>query len=88
MADEVKCDVLKVLKEMNTRRGKTRLQIVSWGNRSPVLEKREFWYDDADNEKTGKAKGFNAEDFQLIIEQLGEVKKLLARPEPTEPAKV
>lgn len=81
MADKkekkITCDVIKIFDEKETHRGKTRIQIVSWNNYSPVLEKRDFWEDKEGNEKMGKAKGFNIEDFSVISENMDEIEKLL-----------
>jgi hypothetical protein len=77
MADrEITCDVLKVYSEKKGR-NTVRIQVVKWGKYPPVLEKREFWYDDQDAEKTGKAKGFNREDFQLLMDNAQEIQNLL-----------
>lgn len=74
---KINCEVIKVLDEKITRRGKTRIQIVSWNNYDPVLEKKEFWEDNDGNEKMGKAKGFNNEDMAIISDNLDEIEKLL-----------
>ncbi len=77
MADrEITCQVLKVFSEKQGR-NTVRLQAVKWGKYPPVLEKREYWYDDSDQEKAGKAKGFNREDFQVIIDNAQEIQNLL-----------
>ena len=78
---EITCNVLKVFKEQNTRRGKTRIHIIQWGKYAPVLEKREYWYDDEDQEKTGKLKGINSEDLKVILENTEEIEKLLEKKE-------
>ena len=77
MAKEITVDVLKVLSEKNTSRGTTRLRIVKYNNGSPQLEKREFWMDDEDQEKPGKAKGLTLEDFELLLESSEEIQRLL-----------
>jgi hypothetical protein len=83
MPDEkFKCTVLKVFNEMETRRGKTRLQVIKWGNYKPSFEKREYWNDENDEkepgkEKPGKLKGLSLEDLDLIEENIVEIRKLL-----------
>lgn len=74
---DIKCDVLTVLNESESRRGITRLQIVSWNGRSPLLEKREFWTDSEGNEKMGKAKGLNLDDLDMIVEQFDAIEKMM-----------
>lgn len=81
MADkEITSTILKLIDEKTTRRGATRIQVVKWGTYPPSLEKREFWVDenDGDKEKPGKAKGFNAEDFQKLLQNKDEIQQLLS----------
>lgn len=72
------CDVLKVFDEKEGRGNIIRLQVVRWNKYSPVLEKREYYVKD-DEEKTGKAKGFNFEDFEIIQKNSEEIQKLLEK---------
>jgi len=73
------CTVLKLFEEKQSPMGGlTRLQIVQWNKYSPVLEKREYFMKD-DEERTGKAKGFNSEDFDIIANNIGEIQKLLEK---------
>ena len=75
---EIKCEVLKVVHETETRRGgKMRIQVVKWNKGAPTLEKREYWYDDEDNERPAKAKGFNQDDFHNLLVAQEEIDKLL-----------
>lgn len=78
---EIRCDVLTVLDEAITRRGKTRIQVVSWNGHSPTLEKREYWEDQDGEEKTGKAKGFNIDDLGIIKDKLDDIEKLMEKHE-------
>lgn len=77
MAKEITCEVLKVLNEADVRDNVVRLRVITWNGKNPQIEKREFWYDEAGNEKMGKAKGFNLKDINLILENIEEIKKLM-----------
>lgn len=78
MADKkITCEVLLLLDEKDSRGNKVRLQVVRWNKYSAVLEKREFWDNKDGEEKTGKAKGFNIEDFDIIMENAEKIQKLL-----------
>ena len=84
MEKKIELNVLKTFDEAITRRGKTRIQVVRWGNYSPVLEKRDFWVDEKDEEnpgreKPGKLKGLNIDDVELIEQNLEEIKSLLEK---------
>lgn len=79
MEKEIKCDVLKIFDEKQTSRGKTRIQIISWNGRSPVIEKRDYWEDEDGNEKTGKLRGINNDDFSILIENQDEIEKLMSK---------
>ena len=72
------CDVLLPLDEKIGRGNIIRLQVVRWNKYSPVLEKREYYKKD-EEEKTGKAKGFNFEDFQIIVDNIDKIQKLLEK---------
>jgi hypothetical protein len=74
---KIDCTVLKVFDEKKTGRGLARLRIVKWGKWPPVLEKREFWFDEDEQEKTGKAKGLKLEDIDIIFAHADEIKTLL-----------
>lgn len=73
------CEVLLLLDEKISRGNTIRLQIVRWNKYAPVLEKREFFKSKDGEEKTGKAKGFNHEDVQLIVDNLEKIQKLLEK---------
>jgi hypothetical protein len=83
MADKkIDLKVLKMYHEGQSRGNKVRLQVVSWNNRTPVLEKREFWVDATDTgpnpvEKPGKMKGLNIDDLEVIEQNIEEIKKFL-----------
>lgn len=70
------CEILLPLDEKNIRGNKVKLQVVRWNKYSPVLEKREYWDKDGE-EITGKCKGFNNEDFDIITENLEKIQELL-----------
>lgn len=73
------CEVLLALDEQNSRGNIVKLQVVRWNKYSPVLEKREYYNSKDGEEKTGKAKGFNIEDFDIIIENSEKIQKLLEK---------
>ena len=73
------CEVLLALNEQISRGNMVRLQVVRWNKYAPVLEKREFYTSKDGEEKTGKAKGFNHEDLQLIVDNLDKIQKLLEK---------
>ena len=78
MADkQIVCDVLKVFDE---KKGRiiTRIQVIRWGAYSPVLEKRDYYLKD-EEERTGKVKGLNNEDFQILIDNADEIQDLLEK---------
>lgn len=81
MAD-VTCTVLKVFSEGEGRSGPVRIQVVSWNKYNPVLEKREYYRDKKGAEKTGKAKGFNFEDFRTLLDNSEEIQDLLEKEAP------
>lgn len=79
MNREVTCTVKKVFYEKMVRGNKVRLQVVQWNNGAPTVEKREYWIDKAGIEKTGKAKGLNAEDFDILFQNPNELTALIAK---------
>jgi hypothetical protein len=48
------------------------------------LEKREFWINDEEQEMPGKAKGITVDDFEALLQNADEIKKLLAGEPKTE----
>jgi hypothetical protein len=56
MAKEIACEVLKVLDEAEVRDNVVRLRVVTWNGKNPQIEKREFWYNEAGDEKMGRQK--------------------------------
>lgn len=76
---KITCDVLLLLDEQISRGNMVRLQVVRWNKYSPVLEKREYYSSNDGEEKTGKAKGFNHEDLQIITDNLEKIQKLLEK---------
>ena len=81
---EIKVTVLKVLSEKTTSRGTNRMRIVQYNESKPQLEKREFWVNEEDQEMPGKAKGITAEDFEVLMQNAEEIKKLLTPAPKTE----
>jgi hypothetical protein len=79
MGKDIVVNVLKVFSEKKTSRGTNRIRVVQYNVAAPQLEKREFWTDDADEEKPGKAKGINLEDFELLMQNAEEIKGLLSQ---------
>jgi hypothetical protein len=82
MDKKIDMKVLKMFNEGTVRGNKCRLQVLQWNNRTPVLEKREFWIDDTDlqnpgQEKPGKLKGLTLADVEIIEKNLSEIKQLL-----------
>ena len=73
------CNILLALDEQIGRGNVIRLQVVRWNEYSPVLEKREYYKNKDNEEKTGKAKGFNYEDFEIILENAEKIQKLLEK---------
>ena len=74
------CDVLLVLDEKIGRGAIIKLQVVRWNKYSPVLEKREYYQKDDEKKLiTGKAKGFNYEDFQIIVDNMDKIQKILEK---------
>lgn len=72
-------ETVKIYDEQEVKGNKIRIHIAIWGNGAPVLEKREFWIDDHDQERAGRVKGLNARDMDLILENIDEIKKLLVK---------
>ena len=65
--EKVKFERLLLIAEREVSNNKEVLQIVRWGKGKPTLEKRGYFLKD-DEWFTAKAKGFNAEDFKMIME--------------------
>lgn len=84
MAKEITVNILKILSEKKTSRGTNRMRIVQYNEGNPQLEKREFWINDEDQEMPGKAKGMTAEDFEVLMQNAEEIKKLLTGTPKTE----
>ena len=67
-------NVLAVLDESE----KWVIRIVSWNEFKPVLVKQSVYTDEESGERrVGKLKGFNADDFALLLEKSSEIEKLL-----------
>jgi hypothetical protein len=76
---EIVVNVLKQFSEKKTSRGINRIRVVQYNAAAPQLEKREFWTDENDEEKPGKAKGILLEDFEMLMQNAEEIKGLLAQ---------
>jgi len=75
---KIEFEVLKVFDEKQGR-NTTRIQVIRWGKYSPTLEKREYYKTADDEERTGKAKGFNHEDFKILMDNAEEIHNLLEK---------
>jgi len=73
MGKEFKEEVVKVLKETD----KFMVRIVKWGNGLPLLVKQEKYTTDEGENRFGKVKGLNYEDFAFIKEHLDEIEEAL-----------
>jgi hypothetical protein len=74
----IKCDVVKVLKEVSTHDDyKWQIRIVRWNDGGPQLEKRQFHLQDDGDWRPMKAKGFGCEDVMFIQENMSEILLLL-----------
>ncbi len=78
---DIKEDVKLVLSEKENKKGKTVIRVVEWvidgTPTKPKIEKRDFGLKEDGTWYTGKAKGFDKEDIELIISQWEEVKLFL-----------
>ena len=73
----IKCDVVKMLKEVEISDDyKWQIRIVRWNDGDPMLEKRQFQRHE-DDWRTMKAKGFNIEDVQFLQEHVDEILDLM-----------
>ena len=58
--------------------GRCEIRVVSWNDYPPVLEKRQIIIDRTTNkERSGKNKGFNREDFILLLEKQEDIQAAL-----------
>lgn len=78
---DIKENVKLVLSEKEGKKGKTVIRIVEWIidglPTKPKIEKRDFGLKADGTYFTGKAKGFDKEDIELVITQWDEVKLFL-----------
>jgi hypothetical protein len=83
MARAITCTVLKVLSDYRNGRGDIlRLQIVSWNNGEPKVEKRMYYLDDGGEEKTGRLKGLSHDDIQTILKEADVIDDILGKFKP------
>jgi ribosomal protein S28E/S33 len=77
----IECNVVKVLMSTDSAGGVNQLRIVRWivdgKDTGALLEKRNFFSTKGGEEKMGKAKGFNLNDLNHIIQNWEEIKKLM-----------
>lgn len=82
---EITETVYKVLDQYGSaKRNITQIRIVSWNNLPPTLEKRNMYYADENQDelKLGRISGFRLRDFNVIAENLVEIRELLSK-DPT-----
>jgi len=88
---QIDCVVTKVFDEKVSKRGTIRVRVVRWivdgKDTGPQLEKREF-YANGDQEKMGKAKGFNPGDLRMILERHIEIEEAMEQKPPEIASKV
>jgi hypothetical protein len=73
---EFKEEVLKVISEDE----RFAIRVVKWGNGAPMLAKQQVYEDEDGKKRHGKVKGFNADDLEVLKENLEEIEKLLGSP--------
>lgn len=74
----------KVIRELYfSRRNLFVMRIVSWDDKSPVLEKRKLYVDkDTKELKHGRVMGFNKYDLEFIREHWAEIDDIINKYEP------
>lgn len=77
---DIQARVIKVFDEQGIeydRGGGSDLRIIAWivngSEKSPQLERRDWWRGEDGEKKTGKAKGLSVGDFQFILENAQEI---------------
>lgn len=73
---EIKEEVLGILHTAEAAGKKYVIRVVCWGKGKPSLEKREQYEAEDGSTKNGKAKGFNKDDFELLLEKQDEILKM------------
>lgn len=66
---------------------KAKIQVVSWNNSPPKLEKRFYYSDESDDLKPGKVVAFTYEDFKLLLSKKTEIKEALSAKTEEAPVK-
>ena len=69
-------EVLKVINEDE----RFAIRVVKWGKGKPMLVKQQVYENDEGSKRHGKVKGFNADDLEVLKENLAEIEKLLGSP--------
>jgi hypothetical protein len=81
MPPKIECEVVKELQNTESGAGSNKIRIVKWivdgKDTGPQLEKRNFFLTKDGQEKMGKAKGFNLNDLNYIVENWNDIKPLL-----------
>jgi hypothetical protein len=77
----IECKVVKDLMTTEAMGGSNKIRIVRWivggKDTGALLEKRNFFQTKDGEEKMGKAKGFNLNDLNFLIQNWDEIKGLM-----------
>jgi hypothetical protein len=79
MSGNVTCNVKEVLLEsgaVDPRRDPWQIRVVQWNTSAPTIEKREL-FKKGEETRNGKAKGFNLEEFEMMILNADKIRALL-----------
>jgi len=76
---EITENVILKLDESGNGSNKTIIRVVQWNGYAPVLEKRSVFEGEDGEWRNGKAKGFNADDFKLILKNKVKIEKALIK---------
>lgn len=80
-AKSIECKVVKVLQSQESGMGVNHMRIVRWivdgKDTGALLEKRNFYSTKDGDEKMGKAKGFNLNDLNYIVQNWKEIQPLM-----------
>ena len=77
----IECEVVKVLMTTEAGAGNNQIRIVKWivdgKDTGAQLEKRNFFTTKDGQERMGKAKGFNATEVKVLIDNAEEIQGLM-----------
>ena len=83
----IETNVIKVFEEQSTsydRGGGSELRIIAWivngSEKSPQLERREWWMSEDGTRRPGKAKGFSVNDFEFILKNREAIGQFMGMP--------